>query len=176
MHFLPPPSLPDFVKLDERRLPWIRLPNPTRQGRKVKKRRSLLSPGKRNSAFLCAPRSQICGAAWETNSCDPWLFQEERSFSFSLLPFHRFSSLCATSGVYRIRDAAPPGPESRDIAEIDPRARARARVRNRARRLCNVFIFFLPLCISDNVSKQQIEITLQVYHKTENVSLVSNWA
>lgn len=32
---------------------------------------------------------------------------------------------CTTSaGVYRIRDAAPPGPESRDIAEIDPRARA----------------------------------------------------
>jgi len=86
--------------------------------------------------------------------------KNDLSLLLACSPLIIVSALCATStGVYRICDAAPPGPESRDITEIDPRARAFV---TRARRLCNVFIFFLPSRISVSLGEWP-EITSLLY-------------
>lgn len=100
----------------------------------------------RNSAFLCAPRMADMWCCVR-NRLSRFVTISRRTILLFLSPAPvPFLLPVEQAGVYRIRDATPPGPGSRDIAEIDPWTRA-----ERAD-FCNVFIFFLPSRISDNSS------------------------
>lgn len=142
----------DFAEIDKTNatLRRIRRPNPVRQGRKVEKRRSHFSARKK----FCIPMRTVLADMWccvRNRLCDPWLFQEERSFSFFLLPFHHSFSLCNVDRrVSHSRCCSFGAGKPRHHRDWSPSAR----VQNRTCRLCNVFIFFLLSCIPDNLGEQ----------------------
>lgn len=155
---------------DSARLSRIRRPNPVRQGRKVKRSEGHFSAREK----FCIPMRTALADMWccVRNRLPRSVTISRRtillflSLSRSLLPFRYLFALCNVGRrVSHSRCCSFGAGKPRRRRDWSPSAC----VCNRARRLCNVSIFFLPPCISDSLNERS-EITLQVYYTIENIT------